>query len=157
MGQNMSKIVCPSCKRKIPKSAGLCPKCGAWLGAAEDSRKKPAKRGLFFWLVSSALFICLTWAMFSSGGREISESTAVVICGNAFDKAVKAETKYALMSVVIWNLGDSWLVKFPAKVRFEPGVWTNVVVHCRCVKRNPDQDKEFNPDAVVEFEVMPRQ
>ena len=96
------------------------------------------------------------WVIYTAESAENPKSTAVLIRGNAFEKAAMSETEFSFMSVVLWDLGDSWLVKFQAKVRAASGAWDDVVVHCRCLKESPDPAEELNPDALVEFEIIQR-
>ena len=155
----MSGITCPSCQRNIHKNSRLCPHCGAEIpsegrvaGEANAGRQSAA-----FWGITVLLpAIGAAWAFHTAGSAEISKSTAVIICGNAFEKAAASETDFTFMSVVLWDLWDSWLVKFPAKVRAASVAWDGVVVHCRCLKENPDPRNEFNSDALVEFEIIPK-
>ena len=154
----MSQNCCPVCHGKIPTNSKLCPQCNATPPPTRrgNGKKSARKTGAaFLGFAVLLLAIGAAWAFFAAESAEIPPATAVEICGTAFVKAAEAETDFTYMSVVLWDLGDSWLVKFPAKVRATAGAWDEVVVHCRCLKKNPDPANELNLEALVEFQIVP--
>lgn len=84
----------------------------------------------------------------------IDESTAAVICKNKVESVAKYETDFSAFDVDTLENADHWLVKVPGKMQNGFGAWKKVVGYCRVAKKNPDPTKEFNPEAIMAFEVQ---
>ena len=84
----------------------------------------------------------------------IDDSTAIVICKNKVESVAKYDADMSLMSAETIDKSDHWLVRVPGKMQNGFGAWRKVAGYCRVAKRNPDPKIEFNPAAIIEFELQ---
>lgn len=162
----MDMMKCPACAKKIPDNSNFCPVCGFAI-TEEDRRTK----GSILNTIGNATGAgCLTVALlailagavvvgkntfFTSPYPEIHRSAAIAICGTAFEEHTKNATRRDSQSATVFEEQDQWVVRLPGEVWGGLDGWRKVVIHCRCMKNNPDPDDEISPEALLEIKVVP--
>ena len=162
----MDKMRCPACAKKIADNSNFCPECGVAI-TKEERREKGSilntignatgagcmTVALLATLVSAVVVGINTF--FTSPYPEIHRSAAIAICGTAFEEYKKFGTSRDSQSAAVFEEQDQWVVRLPGEVWDGSGNWRKVVVHCRCMKDNPDPDYQISPEALLEMKVVP--